>query len=96
MIQRASTLVDERHPGPDRFQQYFAGNWMPQAQRISLVGDLENRTNNVSEGFNSSFARQLPAHANLWLLLQKFQNLSEDFEINLAQDNFGGQRFSFQ
>ena len=39
---------------------------------------------------------KLPTHANLWLLLQKFQDLSEDFEINITQDNFGGQRFAFQ
>ena len=88
-IEACNNMIDETHPAPDIFKNYFRIQWIPLAQMISLVGNYENRTNNIMEGFNSYLSRNYKCHMNLWLFLAKFRRGEAIFFAQLAQLNFG-------
>ena len=66
-------MVDQLYPAREEFTRYFEMQWIPLSSMISLVGNLETRTNNVMEGFNSYLSRNFSCHANLWIFLAKLK-----------------------
>ena len=88
-IAECNLMIDQAHPAPNLFENYFENFWVPKAEMISLVSNVANRTNNVMEGFNSYLARHYRCHMNLWLFLAKFRREEALFFVELAQLNFG-------
>ena len=80
-----SALIDQQYNAPDEFNQYFNGFWISHARMLSLVDSLDTRTNNVSEGFNSAFGRQVVANPNFWNFLKKFKQEEALFFVTMAQ-----------
>lgn len=88
-IEECNRMIDENHPAPAAFMEYFVNQWIPKSSMISLIGNIQNRTNNVMEGFNSYLARHYRCHMNLWLFLAKFKREEALFFIDLALLNSG-------
>lgn len=88
-IEQANLAIDDAHDAPTEFKEYFISNWIAKKEMISLVSNLETRTNNIMEGFNSYLAKNYQCHMNIWLFLAKFRQEESLFHIKLSQLNEG-------
>ena len=86
-VESANSLIDEHHPAPDQFKLYFIHQWIAKMKMVCLVSNLETRTNNIMEGFNSYLAKNYRCHMNIWLLLEKFRQEEFIFFTKLSQLN---------
>ena len=84
-VESANSIIDEHHPAPDQFKLFFIHQLIPKMEMLYLVSNLETRTNNIMEGFNSYLAKNYRCHMNVWLFLAKFRQEESIFFIKLSQ-----------
>lgn len=88
-MEAANALIDEQHPALSEFTEYFISQWINLKEMVSLIDNLENRTNNIMEGFNSYLDKNYRCHLNIWLFLAKFRTEEALFFVKLVQLNEG-------
>lgn len=90
-MEAANALIDQQHPAPSDFTEYFISQWINLKEMVSLMDNLQNRTNNIMEGFNSYLAKNYRCHLNIWLFLAKFRQEESLFFIKISQLNEGAE-----
>ena len=85
-VEQLVALIDEAHPCPVAFKDYFVQNWLPKSRMISCFDRITKRTNNPSEGYNSGLNNKIPAaRKNFWAFVLLIKNEEKFCKVRLEQ-----------
>lgn len=89
-ISEGAQAIDSVFYCPESFKTYFNNFWLQKAEMVSCFNRITERTNNVSEGYNSSFARNISySKKNFWALLSKIRREEVAVSISIEKLDMG-------
>lgn len=70
----AAQSIDDVVDCPDDFKNYFNSYWLAKSHMLSCFDRITERTNNASEGYNSSYSRNISySKKNIWAFIAKIK-----------------------